>query len=220
MEKYDRKTALRVLQDLSHQMYPNLDLFGRPTLVINRKDFEPIRKKWLDDPTTKNAVVLTEKEADLLAGELGVISPSSGMPLGQAFKEKICKERAREILKMAEDYNRGYLSNFDAFIEALKEKYGLESETEEKAKVEAEEEEELKSRTMAMEGPNKFASVEYAPTCRHGCDDCIHDPAYIKATYPEWYAELYGPKTPKEAAQDSRGCAMCKEGELYDDEDK
>ena len=80
--------------------------------------------------------------------------------------------------------------------------------------------EEFKPITLAMEGPNMFASVEYAPTCRHGCDGCIHDPAYIKATYPEWYAELYGPRTPKEAAQDSRGCAMCKEGELYDDEDK
>lgn len=85
---------------------------------------------------------------------------------------------------------------------------------------EGKKEEELKSRTLAMEGSNKFASVEYTPTCRHGRDDCIHDPAYIKATYPEWYAELYGDLTPKEAAQDSRGCAMCKEGELYDDEDK
>lgn len=87
-------------------------------------------------------------------------------------------------------------------------------------KEEADEEDEFKLFTLAMEGPNEFQKVGYVPTCRHGCDDCIHDPAYIKATYPEWYAELYGPKTPKEAAQDSRGCAMCKEGELYDDEDK
>ena len=44
MEKYDRLTALRVLQDLSNKMYPNLDLFGRPTLVINRDEFEEVRK--------------------------------------------------------------------------------------------------------------------------------------------------------------------------------
>lgn len=54
MEKYDRLTALRVLQDLSKRMYPNFDLFGRKTLVINREKFEEVRSKWLDDPAIRN----------------------------------------------------------------------------------------------------------------------------------------------------------------------
>ena len=60
MEKYDRRTALRVLQDLSTRMYPNLDLFGRPTLVIDRDKFEEVRKKWLDDKTIINELDKTE----------------------------------------------------------------------------------------------------------------------------------------------------------------
>lgn len=60
MEKYDRLTALRVLQDLSNKMYPNLDLFGNPTLVINRDEFEEVRKKWLDDKTIVNELNKTE----------------------------------------------------------------------------------------------------------------------------------------------------------------
>lgn len=47
-EKLDRLTALRVLQDLSSCMYPNLDLYGNKTLVINRDRFEKIRAKYLD----------------------------------------------------------------------------------------------------------------------------------------------------------------------------
>ena len=46
--KFDRKTALMVLQVISNKMYPNLDIFGNKTLVINRYDFEAIRKKFLD----------------------------------------------------------------------------------------------------------------------------------------------------------------------------
>lgn len=60
MEKYDRLTALRVLQDLSNRMYPNLDLFGSPTLVINRDEFEEVRKKWLDDPEIRNVLDVTK----------------------------------------------------------------------------------------------------------------------------------------------------------------
>lgn len=60
MEKYDRRTALRVLQDLSNKMYPNFDLFGNPTLVINRDEFEEVRKKWLDDKTIVNELDKTE----------------------------------------------------------------------------------------------------------------------------------------------------------------
>ena len=47
-ETFDRKTALRVLQDLSKNMYPNYDIFGKKTLVINRDRFEEVRKKYLD----------------------------------------------------------------------------------------------------------------------------------------------------------------------------
>ena len=61
MEKYDRLTALRVLQDLSNKMYPNFDLFGRPTLVINREEFEEVRKKWLDDPAIGNVLEVNKE---------------------------------------------------------------------------------------------------------------------------------------------------------------
>lgn len=74
--------------------------------------------------------------------------------------------------------------------------------------------------TLAMEGADRFKRVEYKPTCRHGCDDCIYDPAYIKATYPDWYVELYGEKTPEEAALEKNGCVLCYCGERYDDKDK
>lgn len=76
------------------------------------------------------------------------------------------------------------------------------------------------SETIAMEGSHKFKRIIYIPTCRYGCDDCIHDPAYIKATYPDWYAELYGKQSPEEAAKDPRGCAACSDANGYDDEDK
>ena len=61
MEKYDRLTALRVLQDLSNKMYPNLDLFGNPTLVIDRDEFEEVRKKWLDNPVIRNMLDVTKE---------------------------------------------------------------------------------------------------------------------------------------------------------------
>lgn len=47
-EKLDRRMALRVLQDLSSKMYPDINLFGQKTLVIRREDFEKIRAKYLD----------------------------------------------------------------------------------------------------------------------------------------------------------------------------
>lgn len=46
--EFDRKTALIVLQAISHKMYPSLDIFGNKTLVINRYEFEAIRQKFLD----------------------------------------------------------------------------------------------------------------------------------------------------------------------------
>ena len=76
-------------------------------------------------------------------------------------------------------------------------------------------------KTLAMEGPNKFKDVYYRPTCKFGCEDCIHDPAYIKATYPEWYNELFSELSPEEAALDClHDCAYCTDGDCYDDEDK
>ena len=72
-------------------------------------------------------------------------------------------------------------------------------------------------KTMAMEGPNQFKDVYYRPTCKFGWDDCINDPAYIYATYPDWYKTLYVDKTPEEVA----GCKHCTEECChYDDEDK
>ncbi|MBR4889725.1 MAG: hypothetical protein IKU15_00215 [Clostridia bacterium] len=62
MEIYDRKTALRVLQDISNKMYASLDIFGKPTHVINRCHFEEIRKKYLDDLAFKNSVMLSREE--------------------------------------------------------------------------------------------------------------------------------------------------------------
>lgn len=67
--------------------------------------------------------------------------------------------------------------------------------------------------TVAMEGPNKFKTVEYIPTCRYGYIDCICDRAYIKATYPEWYEELANRPGPD-------SCDLCEDGDYYDDEDK
>lgn len=75
--------------------------------------------------------------------------------------------------------------------------------------------------TMAMEGPNQFKTVHYRPTCKFGCDDCICDPAYIKATYPEWYERLHGGLSPEVAAKCEGSCAVCTEDDcLYDNEDK
>ena len=47
-EEFDRRTALRVLQDISSNMYPSSDIFGTKTLIITRYDFEKIRQKYLD----------------------------------------------------------------------------------------------------------------------------------------------------------------------------
>ena len=46
---FDRGTALEVLKDLSYCMYPSEDIFGCKTLVISRKAFEEVRKKYLDN---------------------------------------------------------------------------------------------------------------------------------------------------------------------------
>lgn len=75
--------------------------------------------------------------------------------------------------------------------------------------------------TIVMEGPNQFKSIDYKPTCKCDCTDCIYDPAYIYNTYPEWYKKLYGELTPEEAAVDpDSSCSSCNDGDRYDDEDK
>ena len=77
-------------------------------------------------------------------------------------------------------------------------------------------------RTLAMEGPNQFDWVYYKPTCTMGFDDCIHDPAYIYHTYPDWYKSMYGERAPEDiAVSDGCPCFNCTEHHCYyDDEDK
>lgn len=65
-------------------------------------------------------------------------------------------------------------------------------------------------KTIPMEGEGKFKYVFYKPLCQYGYDDCILDPGYIKATYPEWYKQLGCPCK----------CEGCEDGDMYDDEDK
>lgn len=82
-------------------------------------------------------------------------------------------------------------------------------------------EEEGLSETIRMdEGPDQFKTIYYEPTCPHGYEDCIHDPAYIKATYPKWYSELFGDAEPADVACSTGPEGYCKKGERYDDEDK
>ena len=50
----------------------------------------------------------------------------------------------------------------------------------------------------------------YKPTCQYEYTDCVLDPAYIKATYPNWWNELGCPEN----------CEGCIDGSNYDDEDK
>ena len=63
----------------------------------------------------------------------------------------------------------------------------------------------------------------YKPTCPKGYTDCVCDPAYIKCYDPEWYKELYGDKTPEEAAEECKKRIEADPDntyECYDDEDK
>ena len=65
--------------------------------------------------------------------------------------------------------------------------------------------------------------LHYIPTCPRGYYDCTSDPAYIKATNPDWYKELYGDVPVKEAV---KSCIKRVEEDpyeeqyCYDDEDK
>jgi hypothetical protein len=65
--------------------------------------------------------------------------------------------------------------------------------------------------------------MNYAPVCPRGYLDCVYDPAYIHFHYPDWYKELYGDKTPEEAAEKCRQKMLedpDEENYCYDDEDK
>ena len=48
LDDFDRDTALAVLKAISKHMHPSHNIFGEPTLVINRYRFEAVRKKFLD----------------------------------------------------------------------------------------------------------------------------------------------------------------------------
>ena len=65
--------------------------------------------------------------------------------------------------------------------------------------------------------------MNYVPVCPRGYLDCVYDPAYIHFHYPDWYKELYGDKTPEEAAEKCRQKMFedpDEENYCYDDEDK
>ena len=65
--------------------------------------------------------------------------------------------------------------------------------------------------------------MNYVPVCPRGYLDCVYDPAYIHFHYPDWYKELYGDKTPEEAAEKCRQKVIedpDEENYCYDDEDK
>ncbi len=109
-------------------------------------------------------------------------------------------------------------SESDAMVSGLVEALTLRADSirEEQKKLEG------LTRTLAMEGSNQFNWVYYKPTCKFGWDDCIHDPAYIYSTYPDWYKELYGDKSVEDVVEDEEGCCRsCSEKCCYyDDEDK
>lgn len=71
--------------------------------------------------------------------------------------------------------------------------------------------------------PRQSRFMYYKPTCPRGYVDCVYDPAYIHFHYPDWYKELYGDKTPEEAAEKCRQKVLedpSEEYYCYDDEDK
>lgn len=54
--EFDRDTALAVLKAISKHMHVSHDIFGNPTLVINRYRFEAVRKKFLDRKTSVSLI--------------------------------------------------------------------------------------------------------------------------------------------------------------------
>ena len=71
--------------------------------------------------------------------------------------------------------------------------------------------------------PQHSHFAAYIPTCPRGYTDCIYDPAYIYHYSNEWYHELYGDKTPEEAAKtclEKMQEDPDEEYSCYDNEDK
>ena len=66
----------------------------------------------------------------------------------------------------------------------------------------------------------KNNQIDYIPTCPRGYIDCVYDPAYIKYHHPDWYKELYGDLTPKDASDIYCKQKIENEEYCYDDEDK
>lgn len=71
-----------------------------------------------------------------------------------------------------------------------------------------------------------FKRTWYKPVCPRGYDDCVCDPAYIKANHSKWYHDLYGDVSPEKAILVENGCMQRyvedpdEEYYCYDDEDK
>lgn len=53
-----------------------------------------------------------------------------------------------------------------------------------------------------------FVLNKYEPLCSLGFDNCIYDPSFIKANYPEDYKRLWGDKEPKEIVEKGY-CSIC-----------
>ena len=63
---------------------------------------------------------------------------------------------------------------------------------------------------------NLAKKPDYIPTCPYGYEDCISDPAYIRAYHPKWWEELGMPTECENADEYEESCS-CR---WYDDEDK
>lgn len=81
-------------------------------------------------------------------------------------------------------------------------------------------------RVVEITAANLAEMNGYTPTCPRGYDDCVWDPAYIKHHYPDWFARLWGNRTPEQVAQSPGGCFDKYKNDpeekyyCYDDEDK
>ena len=120
-ERLDRTTALRVLQDLSKRMYSNLDLFGHPTLVIDRPKFEEVRKKYLDE-LLKDSVVLSREEYERITKEL--VTEQRATEIAKEYFENMRKETAEKFLQLA--YDRCLEKSFIKKVEELAKQFGVE----------------------------------------------------------------------------------------------
>lgn len=63
---------------------------------------------------------------------------------------------------------------------------------------------------------NILYQAPYTPSCPYGYEDCVSDPAYIRAYHPKWWEEL-GMPTECECADEYEEDCSCR---YYDDEDK